>query len=123
VLDRLAIDGIADHFDEGADIIDIGGESTRPGAEWLAADEELGRVIPVLNMLRGRLKIPISIDTNKSDVAEAAAAAGAEIINDVTARLMVDLCVRVQSEIYCALQGSLRKPSVASTRHSGMSSP
>jgi dihydropteroate synthase len=70
---------------DGADILDIGGESTRPGAEWLAADEELGRVIPVLNMLRGRLKIPISIDTNKSQVAEAAAEAGAEIINDVTA--------------------------------------
>ena len=70
---------------DGADIIDIGGESTRPGSEWLAADEELGRVIPVLNMLRGRLKIPISIDTNKSEVAEAASAAGAEIINDVTA--------------------------------------
>src|SRR6201987_2761156 len=56
---------------DGADILDIGGESTRPGAEWLAADEELGRVIAVLNMLRGRLKIPISIDTNKSEVAEA----------------------------------------------------
>jgi len=70
---------------DGADIVDIGGESTRPGAEWLTADEELGRVIPVLNMLRGRLKIPISIDTNKSEVAEAAAEAGAEIINDVTA--------------------------------------
>ena len=70
---------------DGADIIDIGGESTRPGAEWLAADEELGRVNPLLNMLRGRLKIPISIDTNKSEVAEAAAEAGAEIINDVTA--------------------------------------
>ena len=50
---------------DGADIVDIGGESTRPGAEWLAADEELGRVIPVLNMLRGRLKIPISIDTEQ----------------------------------------------------------
>ena len=70
---------------DGADIIDIGGESTRPGAEWLAADEELRRVIPVLRMLRGRLKIPISIDTNKSEVAVAAAEAGAEIINDVTA--------------------------------------
>jgi len=70
---------------DGADILDIGGESTRPGAEWLAANEELHRVIPVLNMLRGRLKIPVSIDTNKSEVAEAAAEAGAEIINDVTA--------------------------------------
>ncbi len=70
---------------DGADILDIGGESTRPGAEWLAADEELGRVTPLLKMLRGRLKIPISIDTNKSEVADAAAEAGAEIINDVTA--------------------------------------
>jgi dihydropteroate synthase len=70
---------------DGADILDIGGESTRPGAQWLATDEELDRVIPVLNMLRGRLKVPISIDTNKSEVAEAAAEAGAEIINDVTA--------------------------------------
>ena len=70
---------------DGADLIDIGGESTRPRAEWIAADEELRRVIPVLRMLGGRLKIPISIDTNKSEVAEAAAEAGAEIINDVTA--------------------------------------
>jgi dihydropteroate synthase len=69
----------------GAHIIDIGGESTRPGAEWLSADAELQRVLPVLRMLRGKLKIPISIDTNKSEVAEAAAEAGAEIINDVTA--------------------------------------
>jgi dihydropteroate synthase len=69
----------------GADILDLGGESTRPGADWLAAEEELRRVIPVLKLLRGRLKIPISIDTNKSAVAEAAAEAGAEIINDVTA--------------------------------------
>lgn len=69
----------------GADIIDIGGESTRPGAEWLAVDEELRRVLPVLNALRGQLKIPISIDTYKSEVAEAAAETGAEIINDVTA--------------------------------------
>ncbi|MGA8142794.1 MAG: dihydropteroate synthase [Candidatus Acidiferrales bacterium] len=69
----------------GADILDIGGESTRPGANWLTTDGELSRVLPVLRLLRGRLKIPISIDTNKSEVAEAAAEAGAEIINDVTA--------------------------------------
>jgi dihydropteroate synthase len=69
----------------GADILDIGGESTRPGADWLSADQELSRVLPVLEKLRGQLKIPISIDTNKSVVAEAAAEAGAEIINDVTA--------------------------------------
>jgi dihydropteroate synthase len=69
----------------GADILDIGGESTRPGADWLSAEEELSRVLPVLEKLRGQLQIPISIDTNKSQVAEAAAQAGAEIINDVTA--------------------------------------
>lgn len=68
----------------GADLIDIGGESTRPGSEGVSAGEELRRVLPVLEKLRGRLKIPISIDTSKSQVAEAAADAGAEILNDVT---------------------------------------
>ncbi|MGA8871530.1 MAG: dihydropteroate synthase [Candidatus Acidiferrales bacterium] len=68
----------------GADLIDLGGESTRPGSEGIPAEEELRRVLPVLDGLRGRLKIPISIDTAKSQVAEAAAIAGAEILNDVT---------------------------------------
>lgn len=69
---------------QGADILDIGGESTRPGSEGVSAGEEMRRVIPVLEKLRGRLKIPISIDTSKSEVAEAAAYQGAELINDVT---------------------------------------
>ena len=69
----------------GADILDIGGESTRPGSEGISADEELRRVVPVIERLRGRLKIPISVDTSKSEVGEAAAEAGAEILNDVTA--------------------------------------
>jgi dihydropteroate synthase len=69
----------------GADILDIGGESTRPGAAAISADEETSRVLPVLNALRGHLHIPISIDTRKAAVAEAAIAAGAEIINDVSA--------------------------------------
>jgi dihydropteroate synthase len=68
----------------GADILDIGGESTRPGSEGTSAEEEVARVMPVLQALTGRLKIPISIDTRKSAVAKAAIAAGAEIINDVT---------------------------------------
>ena len=68
----------------GADLIDLGGESTRPGSEGVLAEEELRRVLPVLDGLHGKLKIPISIDTAKSQVAEAAAIAGAEIINDVT---------------------------------------
>lgn len=70
---------------DGADIIDIGGESTRPGSAGVGTKEELDRVLPVLEKLRGRLKIPISIDTSKLEVAEAASATGAEIINDVTA--------------------------------------
>jgi dihydropteroate synthase len=69
----------------GADIIDVGGESTRPGSQGVSAEEELRRVLPVLERLRGKIKIPISVDTSKSEVAEAAAAAGAEILNDVTA--------------------------------------
>ena len=69
----------------GADILDIGGESTRPGSKGVSAKEELQRILPVLEKLRGKIKTPISVDTSKSEVAEAAAAAGAEILNDVTA--------------------------------------
>jgi dihydropteroate synthase len=69
---------------EGADIIDVGGESTRPGAEPIPADEELGRVIQVIRELRANTNIPISIDTSKSQVARAAIEAGASIVNDVT---------------------------------------
>jgi len=69
----------------GADILDIGGESTRPGSLGVSTEEELRRVLPVLERLRGKIKIPISVDTSKSEVAEAAAALGAEILNDVTA--------------------------------------
>src|SRR5580704_6756181 len=69
----------------GADIIDIGGESTRPGSSGVSADEELRRIIPVVQGLRDKVGIPISVDTSKSEVAEAAAAAGAEIVNDVSA--------------------------------------
>src|SRR5438270_5497390 len=70
---------------EGADIIDIGGESTRPGAEPISAEEELKRVIPVIEKLSAKIDIFISIDTSKSEVAAAALDAGASIINDVTA--------------------------------------
>src|SRR5262249_39113366 len=70
---------------EGADIVDIGGESTRPGAEPVSAKEELRRVIPVIEKLRNEVDVIISIDTSKSLVAKAALDAGASIINDVTA--------------------------------------
>lgn len=69
---------------EGADLLDIGGESTRPGAEETSAAEELDRILPVLEGLRGRLKIPVSIDTRRAEVAEITIRAGAEIINDVS---------------------------------------
>jgi dihydropteroate synthase len=68
----------------GADLVDIGGESTRPGSAGISAQEELARVLPVLQVLRGRLKIPVSIDTQKSEVAEAALDAGVQIINDIS---------------------------------------
>ena len=70
---------------EGADIIDVGGESTRPGAEPVPVKEELKRVISVIEKLHPKIGIPISIDTSKSEVANAALDAGATIINDVTA--------------------------------------
>ena len=68
----------------GADILDIGAESTRPGSLGISATEELGRLLPVLEALRGRLRIPISIDTQKSAVAEIVIGAGAEILNDIS---------------------------------------
>jgi dihydropteroate synthase len=70
---------------EGTDIIDVGGESTRPGAEPVPLKEELRRVIPVIERLRAKIDIPISIDTSKSEVASAALDSGGSIINDVTA--------------------------------------
>lgn len=72
--------------EEGADLVDLGGESTRPGSAPVAADEELRRVVPVVERLRARrFPLPISVDTTKGIVARAALAAGADLVNDVTA--------------------------------------
>ncbi|MEM0925127.1 MAG: dihydropteroate synthase [Planctomycetota bacterium] len=79
-----AIDAALRMEDDGAAIIDIGGESTRPYSDPVAAEEERERVIPVMEGLQSRLSIPISVDTSKAIVADAAVQAGAEIINDVT---------------------------------------
>jgi dihydropteroate synthase len=68
----------------GADVLDIGGESTRPGSEETSASEELNRILPVLEGLQGLLKIPVSVDTRRSTIAELAICAGAQIINDVS---------------------------------------
>lgn len=70
--------------DEGADILDIGGESTRPYSDPVQADEELRRVVPVVEALAKQTEVPLSVDTSKAVVARAALDAGAEIINDVT---------------------------------------
>ena len=69
---------------EGADIIDIGGESSRPGSDPISKEEEIGRVIPVISELRARTDVLISIDTTKSEVAEAALDVGADILNDIS---------------------------------------
>ena len=71
--------------DDGADLLDVGGESTRPGAEPVSAQDEIARVVPVIEALARRVTLPISIDTSKSEVMRAAVAAGAGMINDVYA--------------------------------------
>jgi len=87
--------------EEGAEIIDVGGESTRPGADPVSADEEISRVVPLIAALRKKSEVLISIDTSKSVVAEAALDAGADIVNDVTGLLgaesgrpMAEVCAR-----------------------------
>lgn len=81
---KKAVEGALAMQRAGADILDIGAESTRPGSNGISAAEELARLLPVLEALRGRLKIPISVDTRKSSVAEIALGAGAEILNDIS---------------------------------------
>jgi dihydropteroate synthase len=80
---------------QGAEIVDVGGESTRPEAEPVSEAEELRRVIPVIERLARQIKVPISIDTQKPGVAEAALAAGASIINDIAANRADDKMWRV----------------------------
>ena len=81
---QSAVDQAKRLEDQGADILDIGGESTRPYSQLVSQTEELSRVVPVLEKLQGKIGIPISIDTTKADVASAAIDLGAEIINDVS---------------------------------------
>ncbi len=79
-----AVDRAFEMKEEGADIIDIGGESTRPDSEPVSLQDELNRVIPVIEKLEGNLDMPISVDTMKPEVADAALKVGASIINDVS---------------------------------------
>ena len=89
--------------EQGADIIDVGGESTRPGADPVSADEEIERTEPVIRELSKRIDIPLSIDTTKADVARRALDAGAEMVNDISALRadpgMVDVAVSYQAPV------------------------
>jgi dihydropteroate synthase len=79
----IAVERAKELIEHGADIIDVGGESTRPGSKYVEVEEELERVIPIISALAKEIKVPISIDTYKAEVAKQAIEAGATIINDV----------------------------------------
>ncbi len=97
---------------EGADIIDIGGESTRPGCVKVSPEEELERVIPVIERIKGELDVPVSIDTYKSSVAREAIKAGADMINDIWGfRGDEEMAVlAAESEAACVLMDNRREP-------------
>lgn len=84
--------------EQGADILDIGGESSRPGSDPVSPEEERRRVIPVVKALAGRVDVPISVDTTKASVAQEAIASGAEIINDISAMRFDPAMPRVAAE-------------------------
>ena len=74
---------VADMIEEGASIIDVGGESTRPGHTQISVEEEINRVVPIIRMIKENFEIPVSIDSYKSPVVEAALKAGADLVNDI----------------------------------------
>lgn len=82
---RMALERAREMVAEGAGMIDVGGESTRPGARPIDAEEEAARVVPVVRLLRSELDVPVSVDTRKSVVAREALKAGADVVNDVSA--------------------------------------
>jgi len=88
---------------QGADILDIGGESSRPNAEPVGLEEELDRVLPVIKALKGKLKIPISIDTYKAEVARRALLSGAELVNDISALRFDENMAKVVAESKAAI--------------------
>jgi dihydropteroate synthase len=97
---------------EGAHLLDIGGESTRPGSEAVSLEEELNRVIPVIENLQGKLSIPISVDTTKAEVARQALEAGASLINDISAfQYEPEIAeVTVRYDAWCCLMHMQGKP-------------
>lgn len=96
-LDKAVAEGLR-HVEEGADLLDIGGESSRPGALALSEAEELARVTPLVKALAARIKIPISVDTYKAEVARRALDAGAAIINDIYAGRYEPAILKVAAE-------------------------
>ncbi len=100
------------HVKEGADIIDVGGESTRPGGTPVSLEEELARVIPVIRELSRTINVPISIDTYKAEVARQAVAVGAQIINDVWGLRMDREVAKVAAEtgVYLVLMHNRSRP-------------
>ena len=93
-----ALNRAREMIEDGADIIDIGGESTRPGSSYVSADEEIRRVIPIIKELSKETDIPISIDTYKAEVADEAIKAGAQIINDISGLQADNEMARVAAE-------------------------
>ncbi len=107
----LAVEQAVRLVEDGADILDIGGESTRPGATPVPVSDELDRVIPVIRGLAGRVNVPISIDTTKAEVARQALEAGAEIVNDISGLTfdpdIIDVCRGSGAGVVCMhIQGT-----------------
>jgi dihydropteroate synthase len=100
--------------ESGADLLDVGGESTRPGAASVVAAEEILRVVPVVERLVSAVRVPISVDTTKAEVAEAALRAGAEIVNDISGGVfdpeIIEVCERNGAAFVC---GHLRGKTIA----------
>lgn len=103
---------VADMIEEGASIIDVGGESTRPGHVQITIEEEIQRVVPVIEMIKKKFDIPVSIDSYKSPVVEAALEAGADMVNDIWGlkydRKVADLIARF--DVPCCLMHNREKP-------------
>lgn len=109
-------------IDEGADVLDIGGESSRPGSDYVGEDEEIARVIPLIEQIRQRSDIAISVDTRKYEVAAAAVEAGANIINDISAlrddaRLGPFIAERELPVVLMHMQGTPRNMQMNPTYH------
>lgn len=107
-----ALKHVEDMIAEGMDIVDVGGESTRPGYTMLSDDEEIGRVVPIIEEIKSNFDIPISLDTYKSAVAKAGIAAGADLINDIWGLKYDQNMAKViaESGLSCCLMHNRKEP-------------